>query len=124
MKKLIYILTAILTSACMDISNADPYAGSLNVLKVTADWPSQDFVREGASVRVEDMNTGNAYHVLTDASGEAVFSLPNGLYRVTMSGKSGEDMFNAAADKVVVSGQDRTLTLSLAVSRAGSIVIK
>ena len=39
MKKLIYILTAILTSACMDISNADPYAGSLNVLKVTADWP-------------------------------------------------------------------------------------
>lgn len=124
MKKLIYILTAILAAACMDISNADPYAGSLNVLKVTADWPSPDFVREGASVRVEDMNTGNAYHVLTDASGEAVFSLPNGLYRVTMSGKSGEDMFNAAADKVVVSGQDRTLTLSLAVSRAGSIVIK
>jgi hypothetical protein len=41
-----------------------------------------------------------------------------------MSGRNGDDMFNASADKVVVSGGDRTLTLNLAISKAGSLIIK
>ena len=114
----------ILAAACTDMRCVDPYAGNLNVLHVTADWPSTDFVREGASVRVEDMNTGSSYAALTDASGSVAFNLPNGLYRVNMSGRSGDDVFNASADKVIVSGHDRSLILNLAVSRAGSIVIK
>ena len=122
MKRILYILTVILFAACTDVS--DPYAGGLNVLKVTADWPEGDFAREGASVRVEDMNTGSRYTALTDEAGDVSFSLPNGLYRVNMSGRNGEDMFNAAADKVVVSGEDRTLKLSLAISKAGSVIIK
>lgn len=122
MKRVLYILAVILLAACTDVS--DPYAGGLNVLKVTADWPAGDFVRAGASVRVEDMNTGSLYSALTDEAGDVSFSLPNGLYRVNMSGRNGDDMFNASADKVVVSGGDRTLTLNLAISKAGSLIIK
>ena len=124
MKKFLYIFTIVLAASCADLQSTNPYAGDLNVLKVTADWPSDDFVREGATVRVEDMNLGSTYYLLTDASGTVTFTLPNGLYRVTMSGRSGGDMFNASADKVVLSGQDRTLVMNLAVSKAGSLVIK
>ncbi|MBR2162283.1 MAG: DUF4876 domain-containing protein [Bacteroidales bacterium] len=124
MKKFLCIFTIVLAASCADLQSTNPYAGNLNVLKVTADWPSDDFVCEGATVRVEDMNLGSTYYLLTDASGTVTFTLPNGLYRVTMSGRSGGDMFNASADKVVLSGQDRTLVMNLAVSKAGSLVIK
>lgn len=124
MRKIIYILTLVLAVSCTDIRTTDPYAGALNLLKVTADWPDDGFVRLGASVLVEDMNTGSRYSALTDDLGVAVFSLPNGLYRVNLSGRNGSDVFNAAADKVVVSGADKVLQLNLAISKAGSVVIK
>lgn len=124
MKKIIYILTLVLAVSCTGMGTTDPYVGNLNLLKVTADWPGDGFVRLGASVLVEDMNTGSRYSSLTDGSGEAAFSLPNGLYRVNLSGRNGSDVFNAAADKVVVSGADKVLQLNLAISRAGSVVIK
>ena len=124
MRKIIYILTLVLAVSCTDIRTTDPYAGGLNLLKVTADWPDDGFVRLGASVLVEDMNTGSRYSALTDDLGVAVFSLPDGLYRVNLSGRNGSDVFNAAADKVVVSGADKVLQLNLAISKAGSVVIK
>lgn len=124
MRRLIYISTILLLAvSCMEMSE-NPYEGSLNILTVTADWPQSDFVRGGADVVVEDMNTGSRYSARTDDGGSAAFSLPNGLYRVNMSGRNGEDMFNAAADKVVISGKDRTLELLLSISKAGSLVIK
>ncbi len=122
MKKIIYILLTLLVTACMDIQN--PYEGSLNVLTVTAEWPEDDFVRMGATVLVEDMNTGSGYSALTDARGEAVFSLPNGLYRVNLRGRNGDRVFNASSDKVVVSDGDMTLKMRLAISKAGSIIFK
>lgn len=125
MKRTIYILIlALLAVACLDIREENPYDRTLNVLSVSADWPEGDFSREGADVLVEDINTGSSYASLTDASGTASFDLPNGLYRVNLSGRNGTDIFNAAADKVVVSGEDVSLKLGLAVSRAGTIVIK
>ena len=125
MRKVIYILAAILSLvSCADIGNGNPYEGQLNKLIVTADWPDSDFEKGGAEVLVEDMNTGSRYAISTDAEGRSVFNLPNGVYRVNMRGRNGEDIFNASADKVVLSGTDKTLTLSLAISKAGSVVIK
>ncbi len=125
MKRTIYILAALLLVAgCLDIKEGNPYDQTLNHLTVSADWPENDFSREGADVLVEDINTSSSYAALTDASGSAVFALPNGLYRVNLSGRNGSDVFNAAADKVVVSGEDVSLKLSLAVSKAGTLVIK
>ncbi len=123
MNKYIYILAALFATACMDLTQ-NPYSGTLNVLKITAEWPVDDFNRAGATVLVEDMNTGSGYSALTDASGEAEFSLPNGLYRVNMRGRNGTSVFNASADKVVLSGGDMTLKMRLAISKAGSIIFK
>ena len=120
MKRLLYILSIVLAAvSCADIRHGNPYEEGLHVLTV-----APDLNITGAEVRVEDMNTGSRYVSQTGADGTATFTLPNGLYRVTLSGRDGSDVFNASADKVVVSGSDYTLALTLSISRAGSIVIK
>ena len=126
MKRILYILTIILAAACTDMKNSNPYEESLNVLTVTAQYPEgyEGFDLKGSLAVVEDMNTGNRYSVPTDAAGCFSLSLPNGIYRINVSGRFDKDVFNGAADKVVVSGSDVTLNLPLSYSRAGSIVIK
>lgn len=125
MKRLIYILSIVLAAvSCADIRQGNPYQDGLHALTVTPQWPDDGFERSGAEVRVEDMNTGNRYVSQTSADGTAAFTLPNGLYRVTLSGRDGSNVFNASADKVVISGRDHTLALTLSISKAGSIVIK
>lgn len=125
MKRVLYILIIVLmTVACMDVNTSDPYQDGLNVLTVAAQWPEGDFSHEGASVLVEDINTGSRYTAVTDISGQASFRLPNGLYRVNLNGREDGNIFNAAADKVVLSGKDLTLSLRISVSKSGTIVIK
>ena len=125
MKRVLYILIIVLmAAACMDVKTSDPYQDGLNVLTVAAQWPEGDFSHEGASVLVEDINTGSRYTAVTDISGQASFRLPNGLYRVNLNGREDGNIFNAAADKVVLSGKDLTLNLRISVSKSGTIVIK
>ena len=125
MKRLTYILSIVLAAlSCADIRHVNPYEEGLHALTVTPQWPDDGFERSGAEVRVEDMNTGNRYVSQTADDGTATFTLPNGLYRVTLSGRDGSNVFNASADKVVISGRDHTLALTLSISKAGSIVIK
>ena len=137
MKRLLYILSIVLAAvSCADIRHVNPYDEGLHVLTVAPQWPEPESSKNfwlapsrgqniiSAEVRVEDMNTGSRYVSQTGADGTATFVLPNGLYRVTLSGRDGSDVFNASADKVVVSGSDYTLELTLSISRAGSIVIK
>ena len=120
MKRLIYILSIVLAAvSCADIRHINPYEEGMHVLTVVSDLNITS-----AEVRVEDMNTGSRYVSQTGADGTATFTLPNGLYRVTLSGRDGSDVFNASADKVVISGRDHTLALTLSISKAGSIVIK
>ena len=119
-------MTVILAAACTDMKNSNPYEESLNVLTVTALYPEgyQGFDLEGSLAVVEEMNTGNRYSVPTDAAGCFSLSLPNGIYRINVSGRFNRDVFNGAADKVVISGSDVAMSLPLSYSRAGSIVIK
>ena len=84
----------------------------------------EGFDLEGSDAMVEEINTGSRYTTLTDASGSFAMTLPDGIYRVNISGRSGSDVFNGAADKVVLSGADLNLKLPLSYSKAGSIVIK
>ena len=100
----------LLAAGCADIRDVNPYEG--------------DIVRSGAEVRVEDMNTGSRYVSQTDTEGISRFSLPNGLYRINLSGKTDKEVFNAAADKIVLSGKDLGVNLNVIVSKAGSVVIK
>ena len=137
MKRLLYILSIVLAAvSCADIRHVNPYEEGLHVLTVAPQWPEPESSKNfwlapsrgqniiSAEVRVEDMNTGSRYVSTTDDAGTATFTLPNGLYRVTLSGRDGSDVFNGSADKVVVSGSDLTLPLKLSISKAGSIVIK
>ena len=112
MKKFIYILTALFTlAACAGLRDADPYTGDLHTLTVATQWPSEDVDRSGAEVRVDEVNTGGRYVTETDEAGVAKFTLPDGLYRITLSGVSGKNVFNAAADRVVLSGKSQEATL-------------
>ena len=132
MKRITYILSIVLAAvSCADIRHVNPYEEGLHVLTVVPKSsenfehaPGKGLDITGAEVRVEDMNTGSRYVSQTGADGTATFTLPNGLYRVTLSGRDGSDVFNASADKVVISGSDHTLGLTLSISKAGSIVIK
>ena len=119
-------MTVILAAACTDMKNSNPYEESLNVLTVTALYPEgyEGFDLEGSLAVVEEMNTGNRYSVPTDTAGCFSLSLPNGIYRINVSGRFDRDVFNGAADKVVISGSDVAMSLPLSYSRAGSIVIK
>lgn len=113
-------------AACMDIRNSDPYKESLNVLTVSAVYPQghEDAAHEGVPVNVEDMNTASRYTLNTDATGTAVFKVPDGMYRVNMSDRQESDIYNGSADKFVVNGGSAELKLKLSHSRSGSIVIK
>lgn len=115
-----------MAAACAGIKDSDPYGESLHLLTVSAQYPEgyEGFDLEDSDALVEDINTGSRYTALTDASGSFAMTLPNGVYRVNVSGRSGSDVFNGAADKVVISGEDMNLKLPLSYSRAGSIVIK
>ena len=125
MKRIIYILAVLMASAgCMNLKDGNPYEGGLNVLTVAAQWPEGDYTLEGASVLVEDMSSGSRYVSATDVSGHATLTLPNGLYRVNLNGRDGDDVFNGSADKVVLSGKDLTLNLKVSVSRSGALLIK
>ena len=126
MKRILYILSIVLAASCAGIKDKDPYEGSLHLLTVTALYPEgyEDFDLKGSDALVEEINTGHRYAASTDASGSFEMTLPDGIYRVNISGRSGSDVFNGAADKVVLSGADLNLRLPLSYSKAGSIVIK
>ena len=119
-------MTILMAASCAGIKDPDPYSGSLHQLSVIASYPEgyEGYDMEGADALVEEINTGSRYSALTDASGSFTITLPDGIYRVNVSGRYGRDVFNGAADKVVISGADLNLKLPLSYSKAGSIVIK
>lgn len=125
MKRFVYILTLVLMAvSCVDMRESGPYDHDLHVLIIKADWPEGNQMQAEADVLVEDMNTGSRYSAVMNLGGKVEFILPNGLYRVNLSGRKDSYVFNASADKVVLSGADLDLTLDISVSKAGSIVIK
>lgn len=125
MKRLAYILAFVLmVSSCMDFRENNPYEGGLFSMTVSLEWPQEGFSGNALTILVEDMNTDNAYKGEIDAEGEAIFNLPTGLYRINVSGKDDDHVFNASVDKVVVSTWDIDVKVSMMVSKSGSIVIK
>ena len=112
------------TASCTDLRQENPYADDLHTLTVRAEWPSQEHQKSGLEVRVEEMNIGSRYVSHTDSEGCAIFVIPDGLYRITISGREDANVFNGSADKIVLAGNDLETSLKLSVSKAGSIVIK
>ncbi len=125
MKRYIYILIILLITSCMDM-NQNPYGGETRMLTVTALLPEgfESFDLSGSQALAEDMNTGSSYAAQTDAKGGFSMTLPGGVYRISVSGRFGKDVFNGTADRVVLDAEDLNMNIRLSYSKAGSIVIK
>ena len=129
MKQLAYILllmTFLTTGRCTDIDKDNPYDNQLHTLQVNAVYPNEysDYLREGVTVKIEDIDRGNSYTSKTDKNGTVRFSLTKGIYRIQISDKAEQDIFNGLADKVKLVNGDLALNLPLVHSRSGDIVIK
>lgn len=129
MKQLAYILllmTFLTTGSCTDIDKDNPYDNQLHTLQVNAVYPDEysDYLREGVTVKIEDIDRGNSYTSKTDKNGTVRFSLTKGIYRIQISDKAEQDIFNGLADKVKLVNGDLALNLPLMHSRSGDIVIK
>ena len=129
MKQLVYILllmTLLTTGSCTDIDKDNPYDNQLHTLQVNAIYPDEysDYLREGVTVKIEDIDRGSSYTSKTDKNGTVRFSLTKGIYRIQISDKAEQDIFNGLADKVKLVNGDLDLNLPLVHSRSGDIVIK
>lgn len=105
------------------MGEADPYAATLCRLEVSLDYPEGTGAAEGVAVQAEDVNLGSRYATATDASGTAVFTLPTGLYRFSVSEIRDEDIFNGSKDNVALNGPGR-VSVALNHSRTGKLVFK
>lgn len=129
MKQLAYILllmTFLTTGSCTNIDKDNPYDNQLHTLQVNAVYPNEysNYLREGVTVKIEDIDRGNSYTSKTDKNGTVRFSLTKGIYRIQISDKAEQDIFNGLADKVKLVNGDLALNLPLVHSRSGDIVIK
>ncbi|MDE5636515.1 MAG: DUF4876 domain-containing protein [Alistipes sp.] len=124
---IIAIISSCLAAAgCGSLDDKNPYAGSLNTLRIETSYPEEfaGFLREGIEIRIEDVDRGYTYRTATDASGAATVRLTNGIYRIIASDKVDTDAFHGSADRVRLVDGDMTLTLGMIHSRSGAIVIK
>ena len=116
------LIAPLLLAGCMELGK--PYADGLSDFTVKAVYPDGYSARAGAVVTVESISGGSAYKLETDASGVAATRLPNGIYRVTIHDRDGSDVFNGSVEKIIISGKDISLDISLLHSKAGTLVIK
>ena len=124
MKRLLLIGLALLAVACAG-DYKSPWPDALQLLSVNAVYPDgyAHAVHEGAVIRIEEISSGAAYLARTDRRGLAEIEVPPGIYRITCSDRTGKDLFNGTADKVVVT-ERRIVDLRLSHSTAGGLVIK
>ena len=124
MKRFLLLGLALLTVACVEDYKC-PWPENLQLLSVNAVYPAgyASAVHEGAVIRVEGVSSGAAYIAKTDQRGLAEIQVPPGLYRISCSDRHERDLFNGAADNVLVTSR-RIIDLPLSHSVAGSLVIK
>ena len=125
MKKILLISLSLLLAACNAEDYKSPWPDGLQQLSVNAVYPEgyAAAVHEGAVIRIEDVSSGAAYQAKTDSRGLAEILIPPGIYRISCSDRVGKDLFNGAADKVIVT-EPRVVDLALAHSLAGGLVVK
>ena len=124
MKRFLLIGVALLLTACVE-DYKSPWPDALQLLSVNAVYPDgyAHAVHEGAVIRIEEISSGAAYLAKTDRRGLAEIEVPPGIYRITCSDRSGKDLFNGTADKVVVT-ERRIVDLRLSHSTTGGLVVK
>ena len=122
-KAISILATLLLLAGCLD--PGVPYAPeTLSRVTVIAVYPEGFAQRSGASVSIENVSGGISYRLSTGTDASASIDLPDGLYRVSVSDRGGDDVFNGNLDRVVIAGKDVSLEVPLLHSKAGALVIK
>ena len=129
MKQSIYILLLTVTgifAGCTDLDKENPYDDQLHSLQVTAVYPDgySEYLREGVTVKIEDVDRGNSYKAKTDKNGVAQFSLTKGIYRVQVSDKDGQDIFNGLADNVKLTSETWRSTSRSSIPEPGLLLLR
>ena len=127
MKTIYYILPLLAFSgACAPIEDSDPYSLAMNRLDITIVYPEgfESLYRDGVAVRINDPDKGSSYTVYTDRTGHAEATLANGIYRISVSDRTEEFVFNGAADRINLVNTDRQVTVGLKKSVSSDIVFK
>lgn len=122
-KALILLLAALAATACLELGAPYP-AEELSRLTVTAVYPEGYPPQTGAEVTIESISGGMSYLLSTGEGGAVSTTIPDGIYRVSVSDTDGIGYFNGAEDRVVVSGADVSLSLELTYALAMPLVIK
>lgn len=125
-KRLIILLCAFLAAvSCTGLKNSNPYRGRIYDFVVSLEFPSgyEKFDNAGVPVKVTDINKGYSYSVQTNINSQAIFHLPEGLYRVSAQNQVGEDIFNSSVDRVLIQ-DNASLSMQLVHSVMGKLVIK
>lgn len=120
------IMMAAALAGCLRVSDVNPYKDQLNVLTINPLYPEEmsQESKVGVGIVITDRNRGGSYTLATGTDGNAVVELPNGTYRIVLSTKVDGKSYSGAADKVVLSGADRELSMQVVGSKSGDIVIK
>lgn len=128
MKRLIFIYIFILAlfASCSPIGSNNPYEAYLNNVKIQLVYPDglEQCTREGVPVLIEETGNGNRYLSYTDSNGSVGFKLTNGNYRIVVTDKYVEYLFNANLSGVKIIDTDREIPVNLSWSKAGEIIIK
>ena len=125
-KGMILLLALVSAVGCLQMKS-EPYEGGTFKLTVSTVLPSEYSELSGMpiTVRADNIVSSTIYTGVTDLYGKATFTLENGLYAVTASGRHGEHIFNGTTSGLVkLLGGDASCTVPLFHSISGALVIK
>ena len=125
-KGMILLLALVSAVGCLQMKS-EPYEGGTFKLTVSTVLPSEYSELSGMpiTVRADNIVSSTIYTGVTDLHGKATFTLENGLYAVTASGRHGEHIFNGTTSGLVkLLGGDASCTVPLFHSISGALVIK
>lgn len=120
------MLLSALLCGCSSAEYSDPYSSTVNTLEVSIVYPEEfaSMQREGVAVAIEERYKGGKYTAYTDADGIARIFLTNGIYRISVSDRTEEYVFNGVADNVNMADRDLSLNVTLTKSVSGELVFK
>ena len=125
-KGMILLLALVSAVGCLQMKS-EPYEGGTFKLTVSTVLPSEYSELSGMpiTVRADNIVSSTIYTGVTDLYGKATFTLENGLYAVTASGRHGEHILNGTTSGLVkLLGGDASCTVPLFHSISGALVIK
>lgn len=131
MKKGLYLLCCLLMTvigfACSDDPNKNNY--QTTELTVRLEYPESSVApAENVTVVLRNAVNSTEYESQTNASGEALFRIPSGTYEASATETRTEGaevtIYNGVNSNVIIGNQPVSITLKMAASSGGSVVIK